>query len=174
MTRAAHEEPSAGGVTIVWRRGDAFVARSGHLVGVRWTGVPEREQLAALAEAHADARRTGRSVLLVDDVLALRGGATRVDPRTYERMIALVQEARAQTRAVAHVIEVPGLIGAAVRTFLTTLERVAGDGRTATAAFDTPEAAAAWLARVDGAVSPRGITAAWRAMERAVAAPIAA
>lgn len=115
---------------------------------VRWTGVPTAGQLQALNAAHRAARATGREVLLINDVMQL-AGSVRVEAGVHAHMIDLVTEGRAHTRAVAHVVEVPGAFGAAVRTFLRGLERVAGDERTSTRTFERVEGAAAWLSGID-------------------------
>lgn len=155
--------------TLVWRRGDAFVAYEGELVGVRWTGVPGSEQLRALADAQAAASAWGHDVLLVNDVLRVTG-STRVEPRVQAEMRRLIERARSSTRAVAHVIEVPGPIGGFVRAFLNALEQVAGAGRTSTRAFARPEEAAAWLSGLGGgAPSAAQLVSRWRAMIDAAA-----
>ncbi len=166
----ADEAPS---VTVVWRKGGAFVAYHQNLVGVRWTGVPSSEQLAALGEAHDAATARGEGVLLVNDVAQLTG-ATRIDPGAHAQMRQLVERGRAHTRAVAHVIEVPGPVGGVVRAFLGALERIGGRGGTRTACFDRVDAAATWLSRVNGGVGDAEIASTWRAMERAVARSLAA
>lgn len=171
MTRDDHDVSAE--VSVVWCRGDAFVAYAGHVVGVRWIGVPTAEQLVALTDAHRAASTTERDVVLVNDVVRLTG-STRVDPRTHERMRRLIEQARGRTAAVAHVIEVPGPAGAIVRAFLAALEQLAGAGRTRTAFFATPEDAASWLARFATTAPANEVASAWRAMERAAASSIAA
>lgn len=127
-----------------WRRGDALVAQLGSVVVVRWVGVPTVEQLDALADAHDAACRRPEDVVLVDHVLRIEG-SVRVEAGLYDRLCRLVETGRARTSAVAHVIEVPGAIGAVVRGFLRGVEHVAGDGRTRTATFDGVDPALAWL-----------------------------
>lgn len=155
--------------TLVWKRDAAFVAVCRNLVAVRWTGVPGREQLVALAHAHRAARERGEDVLLLNDVYCLTG-TTRVEGRAYDQMVELVERCRDQTRAVAHVVEIPGAAGAVTRAFLGTLERIAGNGHARTATFETADAGAAWLARVGGA----DIVSRWRAMQGAAETSMAA
>ena len=172
MTSAGANDVSPA-VTVVWRRGDAFVAHAGHVVGVRWIGVPTVEQLVALSDAHRAASATGRDVLLVNDVVRLTG-STRVDPRIHERMRRLVEQARDRTAAVAHVIEVPGPAGAIVRAFLTALEQLAGNGRTRTASFESTDDAGRWLTRITPTAPQIDVAWAWREMARAAASSLAA
>jgi hypothetical protein len=166
--------PSAA-TTLTWQRGAAFVAQSRNLVVVRWTGVPTGEQLAALARAHRAATACGGDVLLVNEV-ALLSGPPRVETDARAQMLALIGECRDRTRAVAHVIEIPGVVGLAVRTFLRAIESAAGKGRTRTRTFDRMESAASWLAAVDAgaAWSDDQIFAIWRGLVRGAAPTLAA
>jgi hypothetical protein len=158
----------------VWRRGEALVAHHGDLVGVRWTGIPTSEQIAALAAAHRAARAAGGDVLVINHVAALVG-SVRVDARVHAHVIDLVTEARDSTRAVAHVVGLPGPVGAAVRTFLRALEHTAGNGRTSTRTFELVDPAASWLATLDpSAARAETIESRWRAMTGAVAPALAA
>jgi hypothetical protein len=146
-----------------WRVGEGFVARWRNVVAVRWIGVPRVEQLEALARAHAAASEAREQVVLLNDVLRL-DGSTKVDAHAHRAMLALIARARGRTSAVAHVIEVPGGPGSAVRAFLLALEMLSGHGRTCTATFTRPDLAARWLATFAGGVSGAQLDAAWRAM----------
>lgn len=94
-------------VTILHRQGDAFVAVSRNLVVVRWTSIPTGDQLAALAHAHRLATGTGAEVLLVNHVARIARPPS-VGGELYTRILELVRACDGPTRAVAHVIEVPG------------------------------------------------------------------
>ncbi len=154
---------SSPAVTVEWRVGDAFVARWRNVVAVRWVGVPGVEQLEALARAHGAASALGARVLLVNDVLRL-DGSTKVEPHVHRAMLALIARGRGRTSAVAHVIEVPGPAGSAVRAFLIALEKLSGQGSTRTATFAKPELAARWLSTFDVGASGAQLEAAWREM----------
>jgi hypothetical protein len=154
---------SSPAVTVEWRVGDAFVARWRNVVAVRWVGVPGVEQLEALARAHASASEAGERVVLFNDVLRL-DGSTRVEAHVHRAMLALIARARGRTSAVAHVIEVPGPAGSAVRAFLLALETLSGHGSTRTATFARPELAARWLSTFDVGASAAQLEAAWRQM----------
>jgi hypothetical protein len=140
--------PAAPAPTLVWQRDAALVAYARNLVVVRWTGVPRTPQLAALARAHHAAAASGADVLIVNDVADVLG-SPQVDRAARAQMLDLVTERRDRTRAVAHVVEVPGPIGVAVRTFLRAIEVAAGNGRASTRTFERLEPAAAWLAAID-------------------------
>lgn len=159
--------------TVLWRREEAFVAQHGRVVGVRWTGVPRKEQLAALARAHRLAREHG-DVVVINDVRRV-DGPTCVDVGIRAEMIALIETCHAQTRAVAHVIEIPGLVGDVVRAFLEMLARIGGRTRTSVAAFEDLDAAARWLHAEGGdACDAARIRSIWRSMERLDVLPMAA
>jgi hypothetical protein len=87
----------------------------------------------------------------------------------HAQIVDLIVQADGPTRAVAHVVEVPGAVGVVIRTFLATLERVAGNGHTRTATFDRATPAIDWLAGVDptGDLRAEELASAWHAMERA-------
>lgn len=159
--------PSPAGPTLVWSAGEAFVAYDHGLVGTRWTGVPGTEQLTALVEAHRAARTLGGEVVVINDILRVTG-PTALRPRAYDQMVRLIQECRGSTPAVAHIIEVPGPIGAAVRSFLDGVERVVGTAETRTRTFSEAYGAASWLSSVSGGDTSRAdeLTASWRAMKR--------
>jgi hypothetical protein len=158
---------------LFWRRADAFVAQHGRVVGVRWTGIPSKQQLAALAQAHRCAREHGE-VLLINDVLRVEG-ATHVDLAIRAELLELIRTCHAKTRAVAHVIEVPGLVGNVVRGFLEMLERIGGRTSTSVAAFDGLDAAARWLHRIGGGrPGVEDLRSIWRSMERVNAVPMVA
>lgn len=161
---------SSSAPTLVWAAGDAFVAYDHGLVGTRWTGVPGSEQLTALVDAHRAARTHTGEVLVVNDILRITG-PTALRPRAYDQMVRLIEESRGSTRAVAHVVEVPGPIGAAVRAFLDGVERVVGTAETRTRTFSEPDRAASWLSGVSrhGASRAPELTASWRAMQRLAA-----
>ena len=152
-------------VEIVWSQGDAFVAWARGVVGVRWTGVPGVAQLEALARAHADASAGGESVVLFNDVLRL-DGSTKVEANVHRAMLALIERGRGRTGAVAHVIEVPGTTGAAVRAFLIALEHLSGPSSTRTATFSRPELAARWLATFGERTPGAYLEAVWNEMAR--------
>jgi hypothetical protein len=157
---------SSPAVSVVWRDGDAFVARWRNVVGVRWIGVPGVRQLEALARAHDAASEGGERVVLFNDVFRL-DGSTRVEPHVHRAMLALIARGRGHTSAVAHVIEVPGPAGPAVRAFLTALEALSGQGSTRTATFARPELAARWLATFEPGTTGAQLEAAWQAMAQA-------
>lgn len=154
-------------VSIHWASGESFVAHDRHVVGVRWTGVPGAAQLAALAEAHRAACAWSRAVVVLNDVYRFQGSSV-VDPRAYAQMIALIEQCRSRTRAVAHVVEVPGPIGGAVRGFLRGLERVTGRGDTRIATFDEPWSAASFLDSMSERPTEGRCAASWRRMQGAV------
>lgn len=139
------------------------MARWGNVLGVRWVGVPGVEQLEALARAHAAASETGARVGLFNDVARL-DGSTKVEAHVHRAMLALIARCHGRTSAVAHVIEVPGAAGAAVRAFLVALEHVAPHGSTRTATFARPELAARWLSTFDVGATGAALEAAWHAM----------
>lgn len=157
--------PAQGPELVVeWRRGRALVARWGHVVFVRWTGVPTSAQLGALTAAHARASAHG-AVLLVNAISAMEGRPV-VDPEIHAAIVALIRACRGRTRAVAHLVEIAGPVGLAVRAFLHSLERLAESPATKVSCFDRIEPLARWLSgSTTERVDATALVDAWRASD---------
>ncbi|MFO0683183.1 MAG: hypothetical protein U0234_14090 [Sandaracinus sp.] len=163
---------SAPELVVEWRRGRALVARWGSVVFVRWTGVPTSAQLGALAAAHARAATLG-PVALVNAISAMEGRPV-VEPEIHAAIVGLIRTCRGRTRAVAHLVELGGPVGLAVRAFLGSLERIAESPSTKVASFDRIEPLARWLATGPTRIDAAALLDAWRAMERSPSAQLAA
>lgn len=174
MTAAVGLTDPAAATIVEWRRGRSLVARQGSVVLVRWTGVPSAAQLAALASAHRRASLHGEVVLV--DVIASMEGRPVVERAIHDALLGLIRECRGRTCAVAHLVELRGPIGLAVRTFLGSLERVAESPRTKVATFDRIEPLARWLAALPAgaAVDPGALARAWSVLGREPSRQLAA
>ncbi len=150
-------------VTIAWSDGGAVVASAKNLILSRWDGAPRAAQLHALAD-HAEALSAAHpsGVALLNVVASV---IPSLDREVREEALRLSRLRPERARAVAHVVAVPGVAGAAIRGVLSTVLSFASP-RTPTRLFARSEPAATWIAeRLPGGWTSGDVAAVWAAVE---------
>ena len=120
------------------------IATAPHLIVVAWTATPTVELVREFADANRRLRRRfPEGAAMVNLVLR---GAPRFEGEVLKETAALLKEVSPWRSATAHVILVDGFAGAAVRSFLSTLNLLARSSRPVKVSGDI-ESAVDWLSR---------------------------
>jgi hypothetical protein len=139
-----------------------------NLVAFAWSAAPEATHVRSLTRAlQAVIGKHGSNHAALDIVLS---GAPRFSDEVRSEMVKLIRDPRIQGQGSAHVVEVAGLSGTAVRAFLSTVLLM---GRPAAPhkVFGSLGAGAAWLASVLSKVGQAWTTAEILKAAAAVTAP---
>jgi hypothetical protein len=138
-----------------------------NLVVSVWTAAPDAAHVKSLSRAlSAVSSKNGGRYGFMSLVIS---GTPRFSDAMREEMVKLLKEPKLQAVGNAHIVNVPGLAGTAVRTFLSTVLLLARPPAPHKV-FATPAEGAAWLAPLLAKESKDGQP--WTATEIVAAATV--